>query len=200
MLHSPCNPGAGTMPPVLVLRSLVVDAAEQLSDAGRAGLVLTFDELQEGPVEDLRVLVNVLQDLTVSAHPVVTIAAGLPALPERLMQAGSFAESFAYRRIDNLPAQALWDGQYRGRWNRATPAEKDLLMAIASNLGDKGFARTAEISAHLGKSASQFSRARADLIDKGLVQAVGYGQLAFTVPGFERFVRAASGRGPELGS
>ncbi|MBA3745648.1 hypothetical protein [Sporichthya sp.] len=271
-----------------MLRALVIDATEQLTEAGRAGLMLTFDELQEAPVEDLRVLVNVLQELTVSGHPVVTVAAGLPALPERLMEAGSFAERFAFRRMHNLtpqaamtalltPAQrlgvrwaedsaeavvmlcggspyllqlyadaawraaepragatvtpdqvdagvqdaerALWDGQYRGRWNRATPAEKDLLAAIALSLGDEGFARTADISAQLGKSASQLSQSRADLIDKGLVEAVGHGQLAFTVPGFERFVRAVTGpdapeprpgrhrspsldtgRGPELGS
>ena len=245
-----------------MLRSLVVDATEQVTDAGRAGLVLTFDELQEAPVEDLRVLVNVLQELTVSGHPVVTVAAGLPALPERLMDAGSFAERFSYRRIDNLTAQAamtalltpadqlgvrwaedsadavvvlcggspyllqlyadgawraadpragatigreqveagvhdaeraLWDGQYRGRWNRATPAEKALLAAVALSLNDEGFARTADITARLKKSTSQLSQARADLIDKGLLEAVGHGQLAFTVPGFERFVRAVTG-------
>jgi hypothetical protein len=270
-----------------LLRSLVIDAAEQLTDAGRAGLVLTFDELQEAPVEDLRVLVNVLQEMTVSGRPVVTVAAGLPVLPECLMEAGSFAERFTFRRIDNLTSQAamtalltpaqrlgvrwsedsadavvvlcggspyllqlyadaawraaepragttigreqvedgvrdaersLWDGQYRGRWNRATPAERDLLAAIAFSLSDQGFARTADISARMGKSASQLSQARADLIDKGLVEAVGHGKLAFTVPGFERFVRAVaspaatepqagrdrsrsldSGSGPELG-
>ncbi len=244
-----------------MLRSLITDATEQLTDAGRSGLLLTFDELQEAPVDDLQVLVNVLQELTVSGHPVTTVAAGLPALPERLMDAGSFAERFAYRRIDNLtpnaamtavvtPAdivrvrwsedsaeavvdlcggspyllqlyadaawraadprpgtrisreqveigtghadRALWDGQYRGRWNRATPAERDLLLAVALSLGKQGFARTAEIGARLGKSASQFSQARADLIDKGLLEAVGHGRLAFTVPGFERFVRAVT--------
>lgn len=86
--------------------------------------------------------------------------------------------------------RTLWDGQYRGRWNRATPAERELLTVIAHSLDERGVASTSDISARLGRSTPSLSRARAGLIDKGLIEAIGYGQLAFTVPGFERFVRA----------
>ncbi len=250
---------------------MVADAAVQIAQAGRTGLLITLDELQEAPIDDLRVLVYAIQELTVAGAPVVTLAAGLPSLPERLMEAGSFAERFAFRRLENLTAQAalealvkpaarwgvrwaepavdavsavsggspyllqlyadaawhaaspdagttigtrevaarvsvaertLWDGQYRGRWNRATPAERKLLTAIAHSLDERGVASTADISARLGKTTPSLSRARAGLIDKGFIEAVGYGQLAFTVPGFERFVRAvtdAAGQGSDPG-
>ena len=254
-----------------MFRSLVADAAVQIAEAGRAGLLITLDELQEAPIDDLRVLVYAIQELTVAGAPVVTLAAGLPALPERLMEAGSFAERFAFRRMENLTAQAalealiepaaqldvrwaepaadaiaavaggspyllqlyadavwrvanpdsgttigvretaagvrvaertLWDGQYRGRWNRATPVERELLTAIAHSLDEHGVASTSDVGARLGRTTPSLSRARAGLIDKGLIEAVGHGQLAFTVPGFERFVRAitdAAGQRSEPG-
>jgi hypothetical protein len=102
----------------------------------------------------------------------------------------------------DVAERTLWDGQYRGRWNRATPAERKLLTAIALSLDERGVASTADISSRLGKTTPSLSRARAGLLDKGLVEAVGYGQLSFTVPGFERFVRAitdATGPGLEPG-
>lgn len=102
----------------------------------------------------------------------------------------------------SVAERTLWDGQYRGRWNRATPAERELLTAVAHSLDERGVASTSDIGARLGETTPSLSRARAGLIDKGLLEAVGYGQLAFTVPGFERFVRAitdAAGPGSEPG-
>lgn len=88
-----------------------------------------------------------------------------------------------------IAERTLWDGQYRGRWNRATPAERELLGAIADSLDECGIARAADIGDRLGKTNQQFSRDRANLVDKGLIEAVGHGRLSFAVPGFERFVR-----------
>ncbi|MGQ0466114.1 MAG: AAA family ATPase [Sporichthyaceae bacterium] len=255
-LARPADVGAATQD---MLRALLADAAAQIANAGRAGLLISLDELQEAPVEDLRTLVYALQELTVAGSPVVTVAAGLPTLPERLMEAGSFAERFAFRRMEKLPPRAalealvrpaeqlgvgwteaaaeavvklssgspyllqlyadaawqvgrpkagallddravaagvvaaersLWDGQYRGRWNRATPAERALLSAIAASMDETGVARVGDIGHRLGKTSPQFSRDRASLIDKGLIEPTGYAELSFTVPGFERFVLA----------
>ena len=246
------------------LRRLVQDACDQVVDAGRSGLLITVDEVQEPPAADLTALVSLLQDLAGGERPVVVVLAGLPATPERLMAAGSFAERFAYQRLRNLtpaaataalvaPAQEqqvtwtvgaadlvlslsrgapfllqlyadgvwraarperggrleieqartgaretegrLWEGQYRGRWARATPAEQILLAAVAACLGPDGTAAVSEVAARLDRPVQGLGPARAALVDKGLVEAPARGLLAFTVPGFEAFVRAQGGSG-----
>ena len=227
-----------------MFRSLVSEAALEIAEAGRAGLMITLDELQEAPIDDLRVLVYAIQELTVAGAPMVILAAGLPALPERLMEAGSFAERFSFRRLANLTPEAtlraliepaaeegvrwaepaanaiagisggspyliqlyadaawrvaspeagtiignadvaagvsiaeqrLWDGQYRGRWNRATPAERKLLTAIAHSLDEQGVASSSDVSARLGKSTTSLSRARAGLLDRASSRRPGTG-------------------------
>jgi hypothetical protein len=85
------------------------------------------------------------------------------------------------------------DGLYRSRWERATPAQRDLLRALADLAGD----RTATVSAlasRMQKSrASDLSVARNELIKKGLVYAPERGMLAFTVPGMHEFVLRQDG-------
>lgn len=80
------------------------------------------------------------------------------------------------------------DGLYRSRWERATPAQRDLLRALADRSGDEA-AAIAELASAMGRSrTSDISVARNELIKKGLVYAPERGWLAFTVPGMHRFV------------
>jgi hypothetical protein len=80
------------------------------------------------------------------------------------------------------------DGLYRSRWERATPAQRDLLRALA-DLGEAGPAAIAEIARNMGKSrTSDVSVARNELIKKGLVYSPERGVLAFTVPGMHDFI------------
>lgn len=80
------------------------------------------------------------------------------------------------------------DGLYRSRWERATPAQRELLRALA-NLGGDGPAAVADIAKALGKSrTSDISVARTELIKKGLAFAPERGLLAFTVPGMHDFI------------
>ncbi|MBA3372945.1 MAG: AAA family ATPase [Actinomycetota bacterium] len=80
------------------------------------------------------------------------------------------------------------DGLYRSRWERATPAQRDLLGALAG-IGAEGPATVAEIAKAMGKPrTSDISAARDELIKKGLVYAPGRGLLAFTVPGMHDFI------------
>lgn len=80
------------------------------------------------------------------------------------------------------------DGLYRSRWERATPAQRDLLRALADLAGD-GAAGVAEIAQAMGKRrTSDISVARNELIKKGLTYAPGRGYLAFTVPGMHEFI------------
>jgi len=77
------------------------------------------------------------------------------------------------------------DGLYRSRWERATPAQRDLLRALATIGGDAA-AAVSEISKAMGRSrTSDISVARNELIKKGLVYAPERGLLAFTVPGMD---------------
>lgn len=80
------------------------------------------------------------------------------------------------------------DGLYRARWERATPAQKDLLRAMADLSGDQPSA-VAELTTAMGRNrVSDLSVSRNELIKKGLVYAPERGFLAFTVPGMHQFV------------
>lgn len=84
--------------------------------------------------------------------------------------------------------QEVDDGLYRSRWERATPAQRDLLRALA-DLGGDGAAGVAEIAQAMGKQrTSDISVARNELIKKGLTYAPERGYLAFTVPGMHGFI------------
>ena len=78
--------------------------------------------------------------------------------------------------------------QASSRWERATPAQRDLLRTLA-NIGGDGPAAVADISKAMGKPrTSDISVARNELIKKGLVYASERGLLAFTVPGMHDFI------------
>lgn len=80
------------------------------------------------------------------------------------------------------------DGLYRSRWERATPAQRNLLVVLAT-IGGSSSAAIADIATNMGKSrTSDISVARNELIKKGLVYAPERGLLAFTVPGMHDFI------------
>ncbi len=80
-------------------------------------------------------------------------------------------------------------GFFGARFDRATPAERDYLTAMADLGGDEPIA-TADLARHLGRKPQSLSPARDGLIKKGLVYASERGTVAFTVPHFGRFLRA----------
>jgi len=82
---------------------------------------------------------------------------------------------------------ALDTGFFRVRWDRATPAEKAYLRAMADD-GDAGSA-TGEIAARLGKKVTSLGPTRAGLIGKGLIFSPDHGFVAYTVPAMAAFVR-----------
>lgn len=75
---------------------------------------------------------------------------------------------------------------YSSRWERATRAERTLLVAMAADNGAPS--TVSAIASRLGRTQNSLGPARASLIAKGLVYAPDYGQLAFTVPGMAAFV------------
>jgi hypothetical protein len=78
-------------------------------------------------------------------------------------------------------------GLYLSRWERATPLQRRLLVAMARFV-DREDVAVGEIAADMGRQRRDLSVARDQLIKKGLVYAPDRGRLAFTVPGMADYV------------
>ena len=82
-------------------------------------------------------------------------------------------------------------GFFGSRYERATPAEREYMRAMA-DLGsltrDEAVA-TSAVADHLGRKPQSLSPARDALLKKGLVYSAERGQIAFTVPHFGRYLR-----------
>lgn len=78
---------------------------------------------------------------------------------------------------------------FRVRFNRLTPGEKRFLRAMA-NVGP-GTRRTGDIAEALNVKLSGIGPIRAKLIGKGMIYSPAYGDMAFTVPLFDEFMRRA---------
>jgi AAA ATPase domain len=82
-------------------------------------------------------------------------------------------------------------GFFGARYDRATPAERDYMRAMADlavHTGD-GAVSTADLARTLARRPQSLSPARDGLIKKGLVYSSERGTVAFTVPHFGRFLR-----------
>ncbi len=83
-------------------------------------------------------------------------------------------------------------GFFGARYDRATPAERDYMTAMA-DLGegtDDLAVSTADVAKLLGRKPQSLSPARDGLIKKGLVFSGERGTVAFTVPHFGKFLRS----------
>jgi hypothetical protein len=80
-------------------------------------------------------------------------------------------------------------GFFGSRYDRATPAEREYMHAMAELGGPAGAAvATSEVAVSLGRRPASLSPARDSLIKKGLVYSAERGQIAFTVPHFGRYL------------
>ncbi|WP_448610712.1 AAA family ATPase [Geodermatophilus sp. URMC 60] len=80
-------------------------------------------------------------------------------------------------------------GFFGSRYDRATPAEREYMHAMAELGGPNGSAvSTSEVALSLGRKPASLSPARDSLIKKGLVYSAERGQIAFTVPHFGRYL------------
>ncbi len=86
-----------------------------------------------------------------------------------------------------LGRDALDNGFFRARWDRATRAEKRYLRAMAVD-GDAG-SSSGDVATRLGRSVTSFGPTRASLIAKGLIFAPAHGVVAFTVPCMAEFIQ-----------
>jgi hypothetical protein len=89
-----------------------------------------------------------------------------------------------------LAIEDLDQGFFRARIDKTTDAERDYLRAMAA-LGGPGPYKSGDVSRHLGRKTTQTGPTRDSLIKRGLCYAPRHGELAFTVPMFDEFVRRA---------
>lgn len=81
-------------------------------------------------------------------------------------------------------------GFFGSRFERATPAERDYLRAMAEVTADEaGSVASADVATHLDRKPQSLSPARDSLIKKGLVYSGERGRVAFTVPHFGKYLR-----------
>jgi AAA ATPase domain len=93
------------------------------------------------------------------------------------------------RETSEAVSKRLDDNFFRVRFDRLTPREKTFLRAMAE-LGPGPY-RTGDIADKLGVKISTLGPVRASLIKKGMVYSPSHGEMAFTVPLFDDFMRRA---------
>ena len=93
------------------------------------------------------------------------------------------------QEASELVSLRLDENFFRVRFDRLTPREKKFLRAMAE-LG-AGPYRTGDVADKLGIKISTLGPLRAGLIKKGMVYSPSYGDMAFTVPLFDEFMRRA---------
>jgi hypothetical protein len=91
------------------------------------------------------------------------------------------AAQTAIRRLDQ--------NFFRVRFDRLTPGEKNFLRAMAE-LGPSA-SRSGDIAACLGVKVNSIGPVRAKLIKKGMIYSPAYGDIGFTVPLFDEFMKRA---------
>ncbi len=92
-------------------------------------------------------------------------------------------------------------GFFGSRYERATPAEREYLRAMAeaavgeaegseAAMGEAESVSTAAVATHLDRKPQSLSPARDALLKKGLIYSGERGRIAFTVPHFGRYLRS----------
>lgn len=93
------------------------------------------------------------------------------------------------REATDLVIRRLDENFFRVRFDRLTPKEKHYLRAMAE-LGPGPY-RTGDIADTLKVKITTLGPIRANLIKKGMVYSPSHGEMAFTVPLFDEFMRRA---------
>ena len=89
------------------------------------------------------------------------------------------ATDAALKRLD--------DGFFQVRFDRLTPKEREYVIAM-SELG-KGPYRSSDVAEQLGEPVNRLGPRRAQIIAKGMIYSPQYGDIDFTVPMFDDYLR-----------
>lgn len=132
---------------------------------------------------------------TTALRAIVTLTRGYPYfLQEWGYQAWNHAPASPItlghvREATDVASRRLDENFFRVRFDRLTPKEKTYLRAMAELR--PGPYRTGDIADCLGVKITTLGVVRASLIKKGMVYSPSHGDMAFTVPLFDEFMRRA---------
>lgn len=182
--HVPATLSASKSYSERLFRYVRVDRLDRV-EAGRAWVSPAREEAVEFTPEALEALYTATDGYPyfVQAYgkAVWDVAPGSPITADDVAVGGPLA------RAD------LGVGFFGSRYERATPAERDYLHAMARLANERpdgdGPVVTADVAAMLGRKPSSLSPARDALLKKGLVYSAERGSIAFTVPHFAAFLR-----------
>ncbi len=130
---------------------------------------------------------------TEAIEKIVEITKGYPFFIQQLCHIaydkadGKFVDVF---NVENSVAdflQALDSGFFKARYERCSDMEKTFIFSMVQ-CGELP-CNIADVSKYIGKSGKSISPIRAKLIDKGVIYATRYGELDFTVPEFDGFIK-----------
>ncbi len=93
------------------------------------------------------------------------------------------------QRATDLVIPRLDESFFRVRYERLTPAEKTYLRAMAEL--DSDARRTSDIAEKLQVKVTSRGPVRGNLIKKGMIYSPAHGDMAFTVPLFDEFIKRA---------
>ncbi|MBS0610854.1 MAG: ATP-binding protein [Proteobacteria bacterium] len=140
------------------------------------------------PVEDEE---ESIEDPAVAA--IVEQTKGYPYfLQEWGFQAWNHAQGERITRMDvesatQAATRRLDEGFFNVRLERLTPRERDYVYAMAS-LGSGPY-RSNDVAQCLGDTTQSLGPCRAKIISKGMIYSPAHGDIAFTVPMFDDFLR-----------
>lgn len=91
------------------------------------------------------------------------------------------------KRASMAALKRLDEGFFRVRFDRLTPKERDYVIAMA-RLGSGPY-RSSDVADILGESVQSLGPRRAKIINKGMIYSPGHGDIDFTVPMFDDYLR-----------
>ena len=181
--------GAG-LPQLAGLSGDAKSYAERLFSYPKVGPLDATDARKavNGPIEDEGEEID--DD---ALEKVVDITKGYPYfLQEWGFQAWNTAENSPIKVTDiEMASEAalkrLDDGFFQVRFDRLTPKEREYVIAM-SKLG-KGPYRSSDVADQLGEPVNKLGPRRAQIIAKGMIYSPQYGDIDFTVPMFDDYLR-----------
>ncbi|MBV8579952.1 MAG: ATP-binding protein [Candidatus Eremiobacteraeota bacterium] len=181
--------GAG-LPPILGLAGRAKSYAERLFDYPTVGPLV--------PADARRAVEEPARREYVEFEPraldeIVRITQGYPYfVQEWAYHAWNIANASKITRDDVVSAsdraiKRLDESFFRVRFDRLTPSEKRYLRAMAE-LG-AGPHRSGDVATKYGAKVTTVGPIRGKLISKGMIYGPAYGDVAFTVPLFDQFIK-----------
>lgn len=155
-----------------------------------------------GPLDDVEAARAIREPIeaegeAIAADALTEIVAGTQGYPYFLQEWGYQAWNMAkaspisvadVRLAAREAIHRLDQGFFRVRFDRLTPKEREYVQAMA-RLGPGPTYRSSEVADALGVKVQSLAPRRADIIRKGMIFSPAHGDIAFTVPLFDAFLR-----------